>query len=94
MMLAIGMLFGYKMNDRDQGSLIEFVGQDSAPAAVGEIEELIRFIETRYVDSIDRDFLVEKAIKSVLGELDPHSVYISPEQLKSVNDEMGVLLEG
>lgn len=87
-MLAIGMLFGYKMNDRDQGSLIEFVDQDSTPAAVGEIEELIRFIETRYVDSVDRDFLVEKAIKSVLGELDPHSVYISPAQLKAVNDEM------
>jgi len=88
MMLAIGMLFGYKMNDRDQGSLIEFVDQDSSPAAVGEIEELIRFIETRYVDSVDRDFLVEKAITAVLGELDPHSVYITPEQLKSVNDEM------
>ena len=82
------MLFGYKMNDRDQGNLIEFVDQDSKPAAVGEIEELIRFIETRYVDSVDRDFLVEKAITAVLGELDPHSVYISPEQLKSVNDEM------
>lgn len=87
-MLALGMLFGYKMNDRDQGSLIEFIDQDTQPAAVGEIEELIRFIETRYVDSVDRDFLVEKAIKAVLGELDPHSVYISPEQLKSVNDEM------
>lgn len=87
-MLAIGMLFGYKMNDRDQGSLIEFVDEGAKPAAVGEIEELIRFIETRYVDSIDRDFLVEKAITAVLGELDPHSVYITPEQLRSVNDEM------
>lgn len=88
LMLAVGMLFGYKMNDRDQGRLIEYVDQDSTPSAVGEIEELIRFIETRYVDSVDRDFLVEKAITAVLGELDPHSVYISPEQLKTVNDEM------
>jgi len=88
------MLFGYKMNDRDQGSLIEFVDQDTKPAAVGEIEELIRFIETRYVDSVDREFLVEKAINAVLGELDPHSVYISPEQLKSVNDEMEGTFKG
>ena len=88
MMLAIGMLFGYKMNDKDQGSLIEFVDDNNEPAVVGEIEELIRFIETRYVDSVDRDFLVEKAINAVLGELDPHSVYISPEQLRAVNDEM------
>ena len=93
-MLALGMLFGYKMNDRDQGSLIEFVGEDVSPAAVGEIEELIRFIETRYVDSVDREFLVEKAINAVLGELDPHSVYISPEQLNSVNDEMEGTFKG
>jgi carboxyl-terminal processing protease len=93
-MLAIGMLFGYKMNDRDQGSLIEFVDLDTNTAAVGEIEELIRFIETRYVDSVDRDYLVEKAINAVLDELDPHSVYISPEQLKSVNDEMEGTFKG
>jgi len=87
-MLAIGMLFGYKMNDRDQGRLIEFVDHSMESSKVGEIEELIRFIETRYVDSVERDYLVETAISAVLDELDPHSVYISPEQLKSVNEEM------
>jgi carboxyl-terminal processing protease len=86
-MLAIGMLFGYKMNNQDESSLISFVNEESL-GAVGQVEELIRFIETRYVDSIDREQLSEKAIKAILGDLDPHSVYITPEQIAGVNNEM------
>jgi len=87
-MLAVGMVFGYKMNDKADGELIEYIDDDTTPAAIGQIEQLIRFIETRYVDSIDRDYLVDKAINSILDELDPHSVYISPEQIEAVNNEM------
>ncbi|MFT4536759.1 MAG: carboxyl-terminal processing protease [Saprospiraceae bacterium] len=86
-MLAIGMLFGYKMNNQEQSSLISFVDEESK-GAVGQVEELIRFIETRYVDSIDRSKLTETALKAVLDNLDPHSVYITPEQISGVNNEM------
>lgn len=86
-MLAIGMLFGYKMNNQEQSSLISFVDDENV-GTVGQVEEFIRFIETRYVDSIDRSKLTEKALKAVLDNLDPHSVYITPEQIAGVNDEM------
>ena len=86
-MLAIGMLFGYKMNNQDQSSLISFANEDNF-GSVGQVEELIRFIETRYVDSIEREQLTEKAMKAILGDLDPHSVYITPEQISGVNNEM------
>ena len=86
-MLACGIVFGYKMNDKDQGKLIQFI-DDDAGGEVGQVEELIRFIETRYVDSVSREELVEKALNTVLNELDPHSVYISPSQLENVNEEM------
>ena len=75
------------MNNQDQSSLISFVDKENL-SSVGQVEELIRFIETRYVDSIDRSQLTEKAIKAILGELDPHSVYITPEQISGVNNEM------
>ena len=86
-MLALGMLFGYKMNTQEQNSLISMASSDNA-GAVGSVEELIRFIETRYVDSIDREELTDSAIKAVLEDLDPHSVYITPDQISGVNDEM------
>jgi len=85
-MLAIGMLFGYKMNDRGESSLLSFVDEDTGQ--VGQVEELIRFIEERYVDTISRSKLVDKAMDAVLSELDPHSVYISPDQIGKVNEEM------
>ncbi|MFK7807203.1 MAG: S41 family peptidase, partial [Saprospiraceae bacterium] len=60
----------------------------------GRVEELIRFIEARYVDDVDRDELIEKAIAKVLGELDPHSNYISADQLKEVNEQLEGNFEG
>lgn len=94
LMLALGMMFGYKMNDSDQGSLISFASSESSSSGVGQVEELIRFIENRYVDSVGREDLVEKAMNSILDELDPHSVYISPSQLDDVNDEMNGRFKG
>jgi len=85
-MLALGMLFGYKMNDQGEQSLLSFVDEDSGQ--VGQVEELIRFIEERYVDTVSRGKLIDKAMDAVLNELDPHSVYISPEQIGKVNEEM------
>lgn len=92
LMMAVGMLVGYKMNERPQSSLISFSEGDAG--AIGQVEELIRFVENRYVDSVDRNVLVERAVESVLSELDPHSVYISPEQLSEVNDEMNGTFRG
>ncbi len=86
-MLALGMILGYQMNEKEDGHLIKFVrGDDYVP--VGQVEQMLRFIETKYVDSIDREVLVEKAIVSVIDELDPHSIYISSDQKKSIAEDM------
>ena len=84
--LAIGMLFGYKMNEKSEASLISF--SDNEAKTVGQVEELIRFIELRYVDSVDREDLIANAMDAVLSDLDPHTVYITPSQIGAVNDEM------
>lgn len=60
----------------------------------GKVEELIRYVEARYVDEVDRDKLVEKAIRRILEELDPHSNYISASQLQDVNEQLEGNFEG
>ena len=60
----------------------------------GKVEELIRYIEAKYVDDVNRDELIDKAIKKILDELDPHSNYIDAEQLKSVNQQLEGNFEG
>jgi carboxyl-terminal processing protease len=54
----------------------------------GAIEELIRYVEAKYVDSTDRRSLTEAAINSILMELDPHSSFIPAEELAEVNDQL------
>lgn len=84
------MVLGYKMNDADDPALI--VGIDAKEqatlSATGRVEEIVRFIESRYVDEVNDDQLVESAIVTVLDQLDPHSVYIAPEYLKNIHDTM------
>jgi carboxyl-terminal processing protease len=54
----------------------------------GRVEEVIRYIESKYVDKIDGEELVEEAVQSLLHKLDPHSLYLTPEMVKRTNEEM------
>lgn len=60
----------------------------------GRVEEVLRYIDARYVDDVEKDAIVEKAIKNILKELDPHSNYISAKDLKSVNEQLQGNFEG
>jgi len=93
-MLAVGMVFGYKMNAKDAGPLISSVKSDSSSGPIGTVEELIRFVETKYVDTVKREPLVSAAIDAVLQTLDPHSVYIPADQLQYINQEMEGSFDG
>jgi carboxyl-terminal processing protease len=47
-----------------------------------------------YVDDVDSQKLVEAAIKGMLNELDPHSVYIPAEQMKKVEEDFRGSFDG
>ena len=50
-----------------------------------KINDLLYAIEDRYVDSVNINDLIEKALPRILSELDPHSTYTSS---KKVEEEM------
>lgn len=60
----------------------------------GKLEELIRYIESRYVDDVNKDELVKEAIDNILYQLDPHSSYITADQLKLVNEQLEGSFDG
>ena len=45
-------------------------------------------IANLYVDEVNEDKLVEDAIVSMLKELDPHSLYSNPEEVKALNEPL------
>ncbi|MFK7947351.1 MAG: S41 family peptidase [Saprospiraceae bacterium] len=85
--LVIGMLLGFKIQDGDAQT-------QSLSGKPGSIEELLRLIESKYVDETNREELVETAINNILKELDPHSSYIPAARLQAVNEELDGKFEG
>ena len=59
-----------------------------------KFESFMRYVQLAYVDQVDTEKLTEEAIKSVLKELDPHSVYISAEDLRKMNEPLEGNFEG
>jgi len=55
---------------------------------------LMQLIENYYVDTTNINKLTEAAITEVLGELDPHSVYISKEEVEKMNEPLEGSFEG
>lgn len=84
-----GMLIGLKLQNNAPSLVLKPKNESTSNIlAQGKIEELIRYIEAKYVDEIDREELIEKAINSIIKELDPHSNYISADHLKEVNEQL------
>jgi carboxyl-terminal processing protease len=55
---------------------------------------LLRLIDGYYVDTININALTEKAVVKVLSELDPHSTYISKDEVKKMNEPLKGNFEG
>lgn len=75
----------------------------STPSAMAqkEVQEegekfntLLYYLNRMYVDTVDLDGLVETAIRGMLEELDPHSVYIPAEELQEADEPLNGNFEG
>jgi len=53
-----------------------------------KLNEILNFIESTYVDSIDKKELTEKSISSMLTTLDPHSYYIPAKEFDDMNEPL------
>lgn len=91
--LAAGMFIGLQL-PRSEKNLRFFQGSHQAGQVAGTLDEILRYIEARYVDSVDVSTLKVGAISHLLELLDPHSTYISSEELKAVDDDMNGDFEG
>ncbi|MEY3367599.1 MAG: hypothetical protein RI973_754, partial [Bacteroidota bacterium] len=97
LILAGGMWIGAGMQSNPPNiSNIRQQEEALPPSALGQgkLEELIRYIESRYVEEVDNEELVQEAINHILLQLDPHSSYISAAQLEEVNEQLDGEFDG
>lgn len=90
----LGLVGGYKMANRDAMDSLIIELEENQGGNTGRVEELIRFIESRYVFEVNSDELIEDAFENVLENLDPHSVYLHPSEMELLNDQMEGSFEG
>ena len=69
-------------------------GAQNAQENSQKFARLLRLVESYYVDSTNIGDLTEKAITSLLQDLDPHSVYISREEVERMNEPLQGNFEG
>lgn len=71
-----------------------FLKSQISSEQVYKFNRVMDLISMFYVDTIEENKLVEKAIISVLKDLDPHSVYVSKEDVEEMNEPLYGSFEG
>ena len=69
------------------------MAQLSSPEAI-KLALVMEKVSRYYVDSINETELAEDAIEYLLHELDPHSSYLSREELEELNEQLEGEFEG
>ena len=72
-------------------------GAQNVEMNMGQMRKLVMAegaINSLYVDEVDEDKLVEEAIRAMLKELDPHSLYSDAEEVKKMNEPLQGNFEG
>jgi carboxyl-terminal processing protease len=89
--LVCGILIGLQFNFTPQTSESVF------PVSVkrfNKLNEIINYIEHDYVDTVSKNELVDNVINSILQQLDPHSYYITADELRAMNEPLEGNFEG
>ncbi len=89
--LAVGMFIGQMLPHHDRD--IRFFPISASPIS-GSLDEIIRYVQEKYVDTVDVAALKTTTIDHLLEQLDPHSVYITPDEVQAVEDDMNGGFEG
>jgi len=82
LILAGGILIGLQLNKSQSINIRSFHKQPD------KLDGILDFIESSYVDTVNRAELEEIAIPKILEHLDPHSVYIPARDLARVNEPL------
>ena len=81
--VVLGIMIGTFYANHFSGNRLNIINSGS-----NRINKLLHIIDDQYVDAVNIDSLVDKAIPQILADLDPHSVYISARDVQQVNDDL------
>ena len=81
--VVIGVLVGSFYANHFSGNRLSIINSSG-----NKLNNLLHIIDDQYVDTVNINDLVEKAMPQILAELDPHSVYITAREGEIANDDL------
>lgn len=87
-LVALGMFLGFQLERSAHQSENQPAVDLGNTGDMGKIEEILRYVESKYVGEVNREELMNAAIDGMLEHLDPHTNFIPADQLQSVNEQL------
>ncbi|MCH4148105.1 MAG: S41 family peptidase [Prevotella sp.] len=81
--VVLGIVIGTFFANHFSGNRLNIINSGS-----NRLNNLLHIIDDQYVDEVNIDSLVDKAIPQILAQLDPHSVYISAKDAQIASDDL------
>jgi carboxyl-terminal processing protease len=89
-MLVLGIYLGTFFSDDGSRTFLPVRNSSNAD----KITQIISYIDREYVDTVAKNKMIDKAIASILEDLDPHSYYISAEEMAAYTEPLEGNFEG
>lgn len=74
--------------------LVGLQAAHSQQSSAGKLEQTLELIKYYYVDTINEKKIVDDAMRVMMKDLDPHSVYIPAEEMREMNEPLVGKFEG
>ena len=81
--VVLGILVGTFYANHFSGNRLSIINSNGS-----KLNNLLHYVSDLYVDTVDVNDLVEKAMPQILSELDPHSTYIGAKDVQMATDDL------
>ena len=92
--LLLGFLIGNAVSNKVNAQRFYIQNGQLFQQPDSKLDQVIKLLETGYVDPINVDSITEEVTKEIIKRLDPHSAYIPKEDLEMVNSELAASFSG
>ena len=89
--VIVGLLTGFMISVIIENNQLK---RQNRVVASSKFDEVLYYVNSMYVDSVEWQDVEDRAIVAMMDELDPHSQYISVEEFNAVNDPLLGSFEG
>ena len=85
-LVVVGILIGTQIQN--------VLSDDNIYEQLEKFKDVLSLADKYYVDNVDTQKLVDAAINGLLGQLDPHSVYIPKKEVQQIAEDFRGSFEG